>query len=939
MKRSFLLLITMWLYGHSFAQSLFNWQHFYKEDVYFRFDLTNSLARAGAEEIVLLDKATLNYTRIPYPPDVRNLNYHNNQYWDTINQSYSSCVPQLYQGPDNKVLLRNSGPCGNFCYQLTNTSWVPFGTYQGMSVDSLYFLNKTGTVNYFSAAGTQRLYAYDGVTLSYFDSLNSPMNSTLNIYTVAPNNDILLAKDYSMAIYHNNVWSSWDTAFFNCAFINPGALSAGDNSNFVFYNQFTSKICIFNSSNASWQQVTVPSAMNHSSTNLYISGNKYDANGNLWLFGDSVFCRYDGVNFTDYFATASAALPNLSWVMAGPALPSNKLLIYLVFDNKYHPYQFDMGGLTFSAIPQDNQAVLPFDNTFPSLKDDSGTIWFGCYGWAINNGLIKYHPNGTWSRPDLANHGINGAILNLTKDTGNTVIMGYGDLGSQGPVRIQDTNFTHFNDPNNTYYKNVMSLAIDTNHHFWFGGDGAGVTQPLAEYFNGTITDHYNPGCYCEVQAVAIDQLGYKWVAYRSNVGVYKYDGSNWVNYNSTNSQLPNDTVTKILVEPVTGALWFCTDGGFARLENGLWTLINSTNSPIPCNDAENMHWGDDSSVYYATRCGFCRVKNGQWETYTTFNSPLDNSDIESIITDNNCQIWMTTEFGITRTTLPCSPPLGKRIRGKVKKANQAPAAQALVYVFKLNQQGTSVSQVKNIFTDNQGQFDFYTEDTGSYYFQAVADDYLFPDQITTYHTSHVVIQAATPYTVNTYETDSLEIQFRAKNFSGNCSLKGFLHPGIQGIRTGSVRVVLFKNNIPASSVLSNADGSFSFSNIDTGTYQLWIDQFGFDNNQAPSCNVDCSGNMHYFSLFPTYLSNVPVTISETASQQLLVYPNPVKNTLYIENRHAEPFRQIALFDLFGNCLFLIKEPSNPYSLQLESMHKGIYVLRVDDQVMKIIKE
>lgn len=944
--------------SNTFAQSLFNWEHYYQAPSYF-LDCGNYFISRGPEEIIKLDKSTLNYTKIPFPSDFRELNLHNNQYYDSSMQGYSSCQIAIKQGPDNKYILYNTSfnnqpGCLNIKYLFDGISFVSAPTtYQGFSMDSINFLEYRGGANYFYSKinGHLKLNKYDGVNLTYFDSLNSPINSDFFVNTyclTTPNDNIFLKGNYSISVYHNNTWTTYDTTFFGCSYIYSYSMDAAQNDNFVIYNSIVNKLCIYNDNTGAWQQISFPTTMNHNTAspgNIYINATKYDNNGNLWIAGAEIFCKFDGTQFTDYYTTAQTGLPNTQNIFITNNLNNNSFIVDCIYNSANHKYIFNFNTLQFSTMPLDDKAVLPGNMLLPSLKDDVGNIFFGFSEWAMQDGLIKYDLNGNWSQFHNNNFNIDGAVYSLIKDTGNSIVVGYGNLGSSGPIKIHDTTFTILNDAANSYYHEVQDVAIDLNHHYWFGGGGAGVPQGLTEFNNGIITFHNNPNASAneKVYAVSIDANNDKWVSYSSFDGVYKLTGNSWTFYNSTNSPMPNDTVVKIVKDPNSNAMWFCTDGGFAKYDNGVWSVLNSSNSMLPCNDAENIYFADDSSIWYATKCGFSRVKNNNWETYTVNNSPLHNSDIESIVVGNDCRVWIATEFGLTSAMQECGAPQGKIIKGTVFQSNNLPAENTLVYIYKLNQSATDIFQVSNTYTDNNGNFDYFSKDSGQYYFQAVVNPFQYPTQITAYNDSGKIVQLATPVQLSSDGNYFLNIHLCEKlQLGGNCTYKGQLVSYNNSQRIGSVRVLLMQNNQAVESVLSNVDGSFEFTNLINGIYTLWVDKFGFSNANAPIINFDCADlNTHVFEILDTSLNSIPLGLNQQdENNQLLVFPNPTNDKITIIIPYANTDKtKVELFDIAGNkILSTIVNTNTKTQIDVSSIQKGVYILKVGGETKKIIK-
>lgn len=937
LKAVLLILIS----SNLFAQSLSNWEHYYKSNNYF-FNGGNFLYTTGSEEIIMLDKSTLNYTYFPYPSDFRNLNFHNNSYYDSASMSNYYCQPNLKLGPNNATLLYNSGGCTSSILKFDGIGFAPFISYQGFNADSIYFLEYKGGSNFFNYGSENKLYKYDGINIVTYDSTNSPIDYLTNYYINLPNDDVVLSSQSRVSILHNNTWTSFDTSFFGTPYINAYITHCSSFNDFAFFNHYSNKICLYKNNTATMQQLTLPAALNHSVNSFYIASTSFDDGGYLWITGDSIFCKYDGLQYTDYYSTAIATFGNANWLRVENILGNNRIVISnkSLGANVSQYAVLNTNTMQFSTFPSDPYAILPSNTFLPTLKDDLGNLFFGMTSWG-SEGLIKYDTNGNWSRFNIDSLGIFGQILCLTKDTGNTILMGYGDLSSNGIVKIHDTTITLLNDTNNNYYHAIQDIAIDQNHNYWYGGSGSGVSQGLALYSSGVNNFYYNMNSSNEIYSVAVDNTNKKWVSYNSFNGVFTFDGTSWVQYNTINSLLPNDTVVKIIKDPYSNTMWFCTNNGFAKYENNTWSVLNLQNSIITCNEAENIYFDTDSSIWYATKCGFAKYKNNVWEYYSVYNSPLHNSDIESIVIGNDCRVWIATEFGLSTAVQDCTPIHGRKINGTVYQSNNQPAINSLVYVYKLS--NNILTQVKNTFTDNNGNFVYYSKDSGQFYFLAVVNPTQYPTQISAYNDSAKIVQLASPIQLSGEGNYNVTIHLCEKlQLSGTCSYKGQLISYNNAERIGSVRVVLMQNNQAVSSILTNYNGSFEFNNLVNGIYSIWVDKFGFSNANAPAINFDCNDvNTHIFELLDTNLHAVPLGLNQSnENNQLIVFPNPTNDriTIIIPVANTEK-TTLELFDITGNKIFsTIVKTNSQTQIDVSSIQNGVYFLKVGNETKKIIK-
>jgi ligand-binding sensor domain-containing protein len=928
MMKKFIFLFLTIIVQQCWSQSLTGWTHYYAP-AYGNMNIGNSVANAGPEEVVLLDKSTLAYTRYDFPSDFRQINIHNSSYTSGI-FTYS-CLPYITNGPGASVIVKG---CHN-SYQFDGTSYTPIVNYLGYPIDSIYFLSNIGGSDFFVSTD-HKLHKYDGTTHTIFDSSNSPYDPSyyFSVYA-AINDDIFMPSAYGIQLYHSGTWLLYDTTFFGQHYINVQALSTSPTSDFTFFNPYDTAIHTYINATATWTSMNLPSAMVHNSSYIYITSTMYDITGSLWIAGDSIFCRFDGSSFYDYFPSIATYGAMLNYITLSSPLASNKIL----FNDYYHNYIFDASTLT-TIKHDDPHAVLSGNQLLPSLKDNNGNLWFGAATYGQENGLMKY--DSIWHILPITNYTMPsyfyGGIFTIKQDTGNAIVFGGGDISSNGPILVNDTTISEL-DPSHVFDKPVYDLAIDQNHHYWYGGIGAGASLGLAEYDGISISFHNNFTSSESVYTVDIDSLDNKWVGYSSFDGIYKYDGSTWINYAMGTSPLPNDTVYKIIKQPNTNNMWFCTANGFAELSSGVWTIYNTSNTPLPSNVAEYVYFADDGSTWFATQNGFASLNGTTWEVYTTANSQLHNSDIESILLDNDCNVWIATENGLSFVHNQCASSHGKNISGNVFHPSNIPADNTLIYIYKLNSTGTDVEQIENVYTDNVGKFYYTVQDTGVYFFQAVVNPALFPGEITSYEDSSVVIQQSAQLHISGDGNFNTNIWLKgSQSLAGSCYFKGKLVSSTE--RVGSVRIVLMNGGNPIASVLSNFDGSFQFNNLAVSTYTLWIDKYGFNNTTAPFAIVDCINDATIFPyiLYPNQLVSAVNNISENANA-LSIYPNPASENIIIRYVSTSKNVVVKMYDVTGQ---LVRSTTNIVSgentVNISALAKGLYLLSVQDGTTTITK-
>lgn len=146
---------------------------------------------------------------------------------------------------------------------------------------------------------------------------------------------------------------------------------------------------------------------------------------------------------------------------------------------------------------------------------------------------------------------------------------------------------------------------------------------------------------------IAIDENGYVWVGSVES-GLYKYDGNSWTNYNTENSNIPDNSIRDIETEG--SKVWIATNGGVTLFHNEIFTTFNENNSPLP-SDLVYKIYVHNGKKYIATFArGIAVFDDVNWVVYNTNNSGLKSDLVRAFSADNDNNIWIgTAELGLMK--------------------------------------------------------------------------------------------------------------------------------------------------------------------------------------------------------------------------------------------------------------------------------------------------
>ena len=134
---------------------------------------------------------------------------------------------------------------------------------------------------------------------------------------------------------------------------------------------------------------------------------------------------------------------------------------------------------------------------------------------------------------------------------------------------------------------------------------------------------------------------------------------------------------------------------------------------------------------------------------------------------------------------------------------------------------------------------------------------------------------------------------------------------------------------------------------------QQWVTTYnsgGSNMDEAKAIKVDGNGKVYvagkagadaFVVKYGQPVGSFRLTAQTEKSQNLLAYPNPVKDWLIIKNINENPIGQVLLFDPIGRKVFEQNISESNTRINLQDLPVGIYYLRIEHQneVVKIQKE
>lgn len=185
----------------------------------------------------------------------------------------------------------------------------------------------------------------------------------------------------------------------------------------------------------------------------------------------------------------------------------------------------------------------------------------------------------------------------------------------------------------------ITSFDIDSNDVVWlFSSDGIGKIEN-DEY---SVVSSAGSGIVSQNSFVKVDNNNQVWVSIYKE-GIYKYDGIEFVNYNTQNSCLPTDTITAISFDSENNA-WLSTYIGLVKFN------LNSCELYQPNGNEQSfltIEYFNDNEIWCGGFNGKLLKFNGStFECIELSNSPLKSNEVTDIY--SNCDdVWIGTSENI----------------------------------------------------------------------------------------------------------------------------------------------------------------------------------------------------------------------------------------------------------------------------------------------------
>lgn len=180
------------------------------------------------------------------------------------------------------------------------------------------------------------------------------------------------------------------------------------------------------------------------------------------------------------------------------------------------------------------------------------------------------------------------------------------------------------------------NISIDKNNLVWLTVDEGLVKFDGKDFFDAgqNIT---KKGQYFSYHALATDNNNIKWVYAKNNV--YSYNDNKWTIYDPKII----DGAYKIINNPKSGEIFFCTDKGIIINKDGNWSSLNKSNIKVlPSNRVTFAQRDSKNRIWIGTFGGSVLIdENGNATSFNETKSILKNKCITSLDEDENGNVFL----------------------------------------------------------------------------------------------------------------------------------------------------------------------------------------------------------------------------------------------------------------------------------------------------------
>jgi signal transduction histidine kinase/ligand-binding sensor domain-containing protein len=274
-------------------------------------------------------------------------------------------------------------------------------------------------------------------------------------------------------------------------------------------------------------------------------------------------------------------------------------------------------------------------------EDSRGNLWLATH----DAGLVRYH-DGVFT-PFGATHGLPPKPLRkIYADREGTLWLG----SDAGLIRVTPHIITAYSTADGLCTNNLYPIFQDRQGAIWLGGYGDTSGSGLSKYSDGKLTSYSSREGLRPVlfESIAEDRDGTIWLG---SIGeLWQYREGRFVDASDRFALARGSAIFQAIYQGRSGALWFGTQMGLARLQNGAWKFFTTADG-LPGLDVKVIFETRDGQLWVGTYGGLARFDGERFASWSEQDG-LASNRIRSLYEDADGQLWIGTyDGGISRLT------------------------------------------------------------------------------------------------------------------------------------------------------------------------------------------------------------------------------------------------------------------------------------------------
>ena len=251
--------------------------------------------------------------------------------------------------------------------------------------------------------------------------------------------------------------------------------------------------------------------------------------------------------------------------------------------------------------------VLPNPNEYLGIStfassislDQNGTAWIVCAGPLPY--LERFNLDNSWTDIPLPSSWFSGLVIDQNDKVWASTIAGLHEYDGMGWIDYNCS--TNVELP----YSSFTALAVDNFNNKWLGLTfGLGEAPIFLVKFNDVLFTLYTSallnGTGGMISSIDNGSPSTVWMGTHEN-GLVKFDGIHWEAYNTSNSELPSNSVQNVTVEGANN-VWMSTEYGLTRFDGDTWKTFDTNNSNLPSNTINSIMIDANTTKWVATDLG-----------------------------------------------------------------------------------------------------------------------------------------------------------------------------------------------------------------------------------------------------------------------------------------------------------------------------------------------